>query len=94
MMSTNQNNDTDARSSSAVAESYRALQWRNEAPESAGYYWMRMKGTTDARVVKVYHDSEYGMMFMRVGGHSARITTHPEMKWAGPIPEPEAESAG
>jgi len=91
---------------SGEAQSYPALQWREQKPEEEGWYWMRPGYNVDVpghgkRMVKVF--SQAGIFGLRVddpnydAGVNRSIEEYQDAEWAGPIPVPresEGESAG
>lgn len=92
-MSTDQNEEETARSSSAVAESCGALEWRSEPPAEEGWYWCRYwnKGQQlSGPVVKeVYREDGVLMAGSSEVRHYANMgRAEAQHEWAGPIPEP------
>jgi len=84
----------EARGSSAEAESYTALQWREEPPTKPGWYWYA-KSKTKVTIRYIFRSRHGGLEVKICDGKNL----HPSDlhgKWKGPIPKPctpEAEGA-
>lgn len=93
--------DASGQSSSAEAESYTALQWREEPPEKVGCFLYRASPDDITTVAETRRNAGRIVVgFPWRKGYkrpqNLEAVQRGEAQWAGPIPEPrepEAESA-
>jgi len=104
MSETNHKSDQDLHGPvSPQARNYTALQWREQPPQTSGYFYVREKLprvdlNETIRIVFVHDHPDFGLMKeadYRIGEKPISVLIG-DVQWAGPIPvplEPEAKSA-